>query len=757
MAINAKLKEAGWYLTANGIEECRPDSDNVNVTKIIEIAKNTDLKDIGDKWLPDDVNKGKCEYVQGPGVLQIQKIRNVTAPKDNEESNYAPRMLKLVLTDGQLTCNALEMEKLERIGLDTCPGSKIYLKGKVEVEHGFLKLYNRNVNFVGGRVDKIADNWELRKKLSRQVRLFIGSEGGPPAFTPFGQKTKDKKPPAIKKETQNFKSLETQTKEKKAEDDEFEQQRKAIIAEALQAKEEGKSLNFGGQKQVGQDKDIARIVEMGFSASQASSALQQSNGDVNQAINALLSNDLKPGGDLRREQGGNVRGRDIPTRDDRRERGGRGQRGRDNGEEEDAAKQRPSGPATLFDFLETKIKPEKDSKEKSRNNPPLQSYDNASNKYGDSRTYDNRREPPNKYQDRPPRNERGDNRYNDRRSDFRQNDQSEKNYNRQTNDSDRTNRNNDRGRYSNENKREQGSYAEKSDRYEADRRKDRGQQRAQGDRRGNSERGGYNQRGYNDKGYNQRGYNERGYNEKGYNERGYNERGGRENKTPRGDNSDQSNSAGNRPKTGNQDRRGGNQQDYQQNRPRSEISGHDASQKSSYGNRNSSQKQPPAQENFDSGNQFNSNQFFQSAQSVPQFNPDVPPPPLLQQYNNFVPNQGAYNGTWKKGDRCMAKYWEDNKFYSAVVENIDPRYPTVVVHFLEYGNSEEVSLSDVRPDPQFMGSMGNQGSSSLPQQKYPPRSGEDSKFRSMEFRRQRPDQDNKQQKLYQPPNHQPLY
>lgn len=105
----------------------------------------------------------------------------------------------------------------------------------------------------------------------------------------------------------------------------------------------------------------------------------------------------------------------------------------------------------------------------------------------------------------------------------------------------------------------------------------------------------------------------------------------------------------------------------------------------------------------------------------------------------------------------MAKYWEDNKFYSAVVENIDPRYPTVVVHFLEYGNSEEVSLSDVRPDPQFMGSMGNQGSSSLPQQKYPPRSGEDSKVRSMEFRRQRSDQGDKQQKLYQPPNHKPMY
>lgn len=53
--------------------------------------------------------------------------------------------------------------------------------------------------------------------------------------------------------------METQQKEKKAEDDEFEQQRKAIIAEALQAKEEGKSLNFGGQKQVS---DFDQTVEI---------------------------------------------------------------------------------------------------------------------------------------------------------------------------------------------------------------------------------------------------------------------------------------------------------------------------------------------------------------------------------------------------------------------------------------------------------------------------------------------------------------
>ena len=54
--------------------------------------------------------------VQGPGVLQLQKIRNVSAPKDNEESQYAPRLMKLVLTDGHITCSAVETEMLKDIG-----------------------------------------------------------------------------------------------------------------------------------------------------------------------------------------------------------------------------------------------------------------------------------------------------------------------------------------------------------------------------------------------------------------------------------------------------------------------------------------------------------------------------------------------------------------------------------------------------------------------------------------------------------------
>uniref|UniRef100_A0A182SJI7 Tudor domain-containing protein n=1 Tax=Anopheles maculatus TaxID=74869 RepID=A0A182SJI7_9DIPT len=52
---------------------------------------------------------------------------------------------------------------------------------------------------------------------------------------------------------------------------------------------------------------------------------------------------------------------------------------------------------------------------------------------------------------------------------------------------------------------------------------------------------------------------------------------------------------------------------------------------------------------------------------------------------------------WKIGDRCLAKYWEDSGFYTA--EITDTSKNTFVVHFLEYGNYEEVLKKDCIPIP----------------------------------------------------------
>ena len=54
--------------------------------------------------------------VDGPFVLQIAKIRNVSAPKDNEESQAAPPLFKVTLTDGHNSCIGIENEKIPNLG-----------------------------------------------------------------------------------------------------------------------------------------------------------------------------------------------------------------------------------------------------------------------------------------------------------------------------------------------------------------------------------------------------------------------------------------------------------------------------------------------------------------------------------------------------------------------------------------------------------------------------------------------------------------
>nr|6V9T_AAA Chain AAA, Tudor domain-containing protein 3 [Homo sapiens]6V9T_BBB Chain BBB, Tudor domain-containing protein 3 [Homo sapiens] len=52
---------------------------------------------------------------------------------------------------------------------------------------------------------------------------------------------------------------------------------------------------------------------------------------------------------------------------------------------------------------------------------------------------------------------------------------------------------------------------------------------------------------------------------------------------------------------------------------------------------------------------------------------------------------------WKPGDECFALYWEDNKFYRAEVEALHSSGMTAVVKFIDYGNYEEVLLSNIKP------------------------------------------------------------
>ncbi|KAK2502823.1 hypothetical protein MC885_009128, partial [Smutsia gigantea] len=145
------------------------------------VLSQVDLRTTGKKFLPSDINGGKVEKPEGPCVLKIQKFHNVSAPKDNEESQAAPRMLRLQMTDGHISCTAVEYSYTSKISLSTPPGTK-------NIKNGFLLLNDTNTTVLGSEVELLIEKWELQRNLSKHNRSSIGTEGGPPPFVPFGQK-----------------------------------------------------------------------------------------------------------------------------------------------------------------------------------------------------------------------------------------------------------------------------------------------------------------------------------------------------------------------------------------------------------------------------------------------------------------------------------------------------------------------------------------------------------------------------------------
>ncbi|XP_053772391.1 tudor domain-containing protein 3 isoform X1 [Desmodus rotundus] len=370
--LGTALSQAGWYLSNEGIEACTSSPDKVNVNDIILIALNTDLRTIGKKFLPSDINGGKVEKLEGPCVLQIQKIRNVAAPKDNEESQAAPRMLRLQMTDGHISCTAVEYSYMSKISLNTPPGTKVKLSGTVDIKNGFLLLNDSNTTVLGGEVEHLIEKWELQRSLSKHNRSNIGTEGGPPPFVPFGQKCASHVQ-MDSRELDRRKTLQVTMPVKPANDnDEFEKQRTAAIAEVAKSKE---TKTFGGggggarsnlnmsaagnrnreilqkekstksegkhegvYRELVDEKALKHITEMGFSKEASRQALMDNGNNLEAALNVLLnSNKQKP------VTGPPLRGK------------GKG-RGRIRSEdEEELGNTRPSAPSTLFDFLESKM------------------------------------------------------------------------------------------------------------------------------------------------------------------------------------------------------------------------------------------------------------------------------------------------------------------------------------------------------------------------------------------------------------------
>lgn len=311
------LQNHGWYLSERGYNLASNNGNTVEIQQIIKRAAELDLKEIG---------SGDGDINQGNVVLQIQKLRNVAAPKNNEESRAAPRMLKLSLTDGRNNFQAIEIEYIASLSLNTPPGTKLLIKsGNLSTTHGIILLRPLNVGYVyEGKVANLVEKWELNKKLAVHSRVRSADDGGPPPWIPFGKKIMK-----VIDQGKNFKALADKEKSTK-ENTEFEAQRKDAIAEA--AKQGNKKI-FGGGNQQLLDHGVQKIVDQGFSIEQAEFALRVNRNNLDRALKSLQKNENKSSN----------------TREPREPKGKRFEK-----KIEEAGKP-SSGKVSLFDFLEDKL------------------------------------------------------------------------------------------------------------------------------------------------------------------------------------------------------------------------------------------------------------------------------------------------------------------------------------------------------------------------------------------------------------------
>lgn len=277
--------------------------------------------------------------------MQVQSCRNVSAPKSNEESKTAPRLLRIELTDGSQLCTALEMESIQSLSVNTAPGTKVQLKGSIRINQNMLWLTPANVSVIGGLVAAMHDSWEVSRTLAKYARGIRPNHGpgGPPPWIPFGQKSQQQQ--VLASTSKGFKSLADKAKEESNQNVEFTTSRTEAIAAAYIGRTK---KQFGGGKRQMVDFNVRKITDKGYTVDQAEFALKCARNNLEKAMGSLKKRDDKNVPEIIPDtiRGGGGGG---GFKEERFERRGKGKM-----DLPEAAK--PSAKLSLFDFLEDKIK-----------------------------------------------------------------------------------------------------------------------------------------------------------------------------------------------------------------------------------------------------------------------------------------------------------------------------------------------------------------------------------------------------------------
>ncbi|KAL7065542.1 hypothetical protein AAHC03_04459 [Spirometra sp. Aus1] len=316
------LISPGWLVS----DEYRKVLDGISsAADVQKHLVETDMREYGVSWL--DSKKSKDVLVGEGQVLQVVRVRNIAISQAEEDfltssTDEGARLLKLVLTDGKTNISALDMDNSPKLSIETWPGTKIRLTGRVPIRCGFLLLRQNNFEVLEGCVEELYREWLLTKDARGGRRTRQMGPDAPPPFVPFGTADAAK---LIASQNQFFSSLRassnsenkfnsikqamastTKLNAQQPGDSDFEQKRREVVAQAQnlpandQAVGSGHKFIPGGSKFAlsraelasKRDHNLAELMAMGYSIAQASTALDATHNNLTKATDLLTSKQL---------------------------------------------------------------------------------------------------------------------------------------------------------------------------------------------------------------------------------------------------------------------------------------------------------------------------------------------------------------------------------------------------------------------------------------------------------------------------------
>lgn len=164
-----QLRKDGWYINENQTAKLFPEGILPKTSnEILKTILDEDLRTFGE---PSIINLQRKDdnLFEGPCVLQLLRYRNVSVPRIKEELNQADpvqSIIRLFFTDGHTSISAMVLDNIG-INADTPPGTKILLTGKIQTEGIFLMLNKKDVKVLGGKVAPMIEKWQLEKNAVR--------------------------------------------------------------------------------------------------------------------------------------------------------------------------------------------------------------------------------------------------------------------------------------------------------------------------------------------------------------------------------------------------------------------------------------------------------------------------------------------------------------------------------------------------------------------------------------------------------------